>query len=142
MAIEDFPSILGASGPSEPRPVGPLRLGKVVPPRNAEINGTSPGLAPQTELSRHHDGGVQILSRPVRCGTYGPAAEERDAYADADNLWRQRSDSEVFGEKGAALQGATQAYCPARCRAHFPHLEREAEVTGLIMDWFKTHAPD
>lgn len=23
---------------------------------------------------------------------------------------------------------------------HFPHLEREAEVTGLIMDWFKTHA--
>lgn len=25
---------------------------------------------------------------------------------------------------------------------HFPHLEREAEVTGLIMDWFKTHAPD
>lgn len=24
---------------------------------------------------------------------------------------------------------------------HFPHLEREAEVTGLIMDWFKTHAP-
>jgi pimeloyl-ACP methyl ester carboxylesterase len=25
---------------------------------------------------------------------------------------------------------------------HFPHLEREVEVTGLIMDWFKTHAPD
>jgi len=25
---------------------------------------------------------------------------------------------------------------------HFPHLERESEVTGLIMDWFKTHAPD
>jgi len=25
---------------------------------------------------------------------------------------------------------------------HFPHLEREAEVTGLIMDWFKTHAPN
>ena len=25
---------------------------------------------------------------------------------------------------------------------HFPHLEREAEVTGLIMDWFRTHAPD
>ena len=25
---------------------------------------------------------------------------------------------------------------------HFPHLEREIEVTGLIMDWFKTHAPD
>src|SRR3954453_5664116 len=25
---------------------------------------------------------------------------------------------------------------------HFPHLEREEEVTGLIMDWFKTHAPD
>lgn len=25
---------------------------------------------------------------------------------------------------------------------HFPHLEREAEVTGLIMDWFKTYAPD
>lgn len=25
---------------------------------------------------------------------------------------------------------------------HFPHLEREAEVTGLMMDWFKTHAPD
>jgi pimeloyl-ACP methyl ester carboxylesterase len=25
---------------------------------------------------------------------------------------------------------------------HFPHLEREAEVTGLIMDWFKTHASD
>ena len=25
---------------------------------------------------------------------------------------------------------------------HFPHLEREDEVTGLIMDWFKTHAPD
>lgn len=25
---------------------------------------------------------------------------------------------------------------------HFPHLEREAEVTGLIMDWFMTHAPD
>lgn len=24
---------------------------------------------------------------------------------------------------------------------HFPHLEREAEVTGLIMDWFKTHGP-
>ena len=24
---------------------------------------------------------------------------------------------------------------------HFPHLEREVEVTGLIMDWFKTHAP-
>lgn len=24
---------------------------------------------------------------------------------------------------------------------HFPHLEREAEVTGLIMDWFMTHAP-
>jgi pimeloyl-ACP methyl ester carboxylesterase len=24
---------------------------------------------------------------------------------------------------------------------HFPHLEHEAEVTGLIMDWFKTHAP-
>jgi pimeloyl-ACP methyl ester carboxylesterase len=24
---------------------------------------------------------------------------------------------------------------------HFPHLEREAEVTSLIMDWFKTHAP-
>lgn len=23
---------------------------------------------------------------------------------------------------------------------HFPHLEREAEVTGLIMDWFRTHA--
>lgn len=23
---------------------------------------------------------------------------------------------------------------------HFPHLEREAEVTGLIMDWFTTHA--
>jgi pimeloyl-ACP methyl ester carboxylesterase len=25
---------------------------------------------------------------------------------------------------------------------HFPHLEREPEVTGLIMDWFKTHAAD
>ena len=25
---------------------------------------------------------------------------------------------------------------------HFPHLEREAEVTGLIMNWFKTHAAD
>jgi len=25
---------------------------------------------------------------------------------------------------------------------HFPHLEREVEVTGLIMDWFKTHAPN
>lgn len=25
---------------------------------------------------------------------------------------------------------------------HFPHLEREAEVTALIMDWFKTHALD
>jgi pimeloyl-ACP methyl ester carboxylesterase len=25
---------------------------------------------------------------------------------------------------------------------HFPHLEREAEVTGLIMDWFRTYAPD
>ncbi|TPQ37566.1 alpha/beta hydrolase [Bradyrhizobium guangdongense] len=25
---------------------------------------------------------------------------------------------------------------------HFPHLEREAEVTGLIMDWFRTHASD
>lgn len=25
---------------------------------------------------------------------------------------------------------------------HFPHLEREAEVTGLTMDWFRTHAPD
>ncbi|MBR1148723.1 alpha/beta hydrolase [Bradyrhizobium sp. AUGA SZCCT0431] len=25
---------------------------------------------------------------------------------------------------------------------HFPHLEREVEVTDLIMDWFKTHAPD
>jgi pimeloyl-ACP methyl ester carboxylesterase len=25
---------------------------------------------------------------------------------------------------------------------HFPHLEREAEVTGLIMDWFKTHTVD
>jgi pimeloyl-ACP methyl ester carboxylesterase len=25
---------------------------------------------------------------------------------------------------------------------HFPHLEREGEVTGLIMDWFRTHAPD
>lgn len=25
---------------------------------------------------------------------------------------------------------------------HFPHLEREAEVTGLIIDWFRTHAPD
>jgi pimeloyl-ACP methyl ester carboxylesterase len=25
---------------------------------------------------------------------------------------------------------------------HFPHLEREAEVTDLIMDWFKIHAPD
>jgi len=25
---------------------------------------------------------------------------------------------------------------------HFPHLEREAEVTDLIMDWFKTHAPN
>lgn len=25
---------------------------------------------------------------------------------------------------------------------HFPHLEREAEVTGMIMDWFRTHAPD
>jgi pimeloyl-ACP methyl ester carboxylesterase len=25
---------------------------------------------------------------------------------------------------------------------HFPHLEREDEVTGLIMDWFKTHAPN
>ena len=24
---------------------------------------------------------------------------------------------------------------------HFPHLEREAEVTALIMDWFKLHAP-
>lgn len=24
---------------------------------------------------------------------------------------------------------------------HFPHLEREAEVTGLIMDWLRTHAP-
>ncbi|MGY4622292.1 alpha/beta fold hydrolase [Bradyrhizobium sp. USDA 4486] len=23
---------------------------------------------------------------------------------------------------------------------HFPHLERETEVTGLIMDWFRTHA--
>jgi len=23
---------------------------------------------------------------------------------------------------------------------HFPHLEREAEVTALIMGWFKTHA--
>jgi pimeloyl-ACP methyl ester carboxylesterase len=25
---------------------------------------------------------------------------------------------------------------------HFPHLEREAEVTSLIMDWFKTHTID
>jgi len=25
---------------------------------------------------------------------------------------------------------------------HFPHLEREAEVTDLIMDWFKTHTAD
>lgn len=25
---------------------------------------------------------------------------------------------------------------------HFPHLEREAEVTALIMDWFKIHAPN
>ena len=25
---------------------------------------------------------------------------------------------------------------------HFPHLEREAEVTGMIMDWFKAHAPN
>ena len=25
---------------------------------------------------------------------------------------------------------------------HFPHLERETEVTGLIMDWFKTYAPN
>ncbi|MDA9411682.1 alpha/beta hydrolase [Bradyrhizobium sp. CCBAU 51745] len=25
---------------------------------------------------------------------------------------------------------------------HFPHLEREADVTALIMDWFKAHAPD
>jgi pimeloyl-ACP methyl ester carboxylesterase len=25
---------------------------------------------------------------------------------------------------------------------HFPHLEREAEVTGLIMNWFKTHTVD
>ena len=25
---------------------------------------------------------------------------------------------------------------------HFPHLEREAEVTALITDWFKTHAPN
>jgi pimeloyl-ACP methyl ester carboxylesterase len=25
---------------------------------------------------------------------------------------------------------------------HFAHLEREAEITGLIMDWFKTHAPN
>lgn len=25
---------------------------------------------------------------------------------------------------------------------HFPHLEREAEVTGLIMDWFRAHASD
>jgi len=25
---------------------------------------------------------------------------------------------------------------------HFPHLEREVEVTGLIMDWLKTHAPN
>ena len=25
---------------------------------------------------------------------------------------------------------------------HFPHLERETEVTNLIMNWFKTHAPD
>ncbi len=25
---------------------------------------------------------------------------------------------------------------------HFPHLEREAEVTGLIVDWFKAHAPN
>lgn len=25
---------------------------------------------------------------------------------------------------------------------HFPHLEREPEVTSLIMDWFRTHAPD
>jgi pimeloyl-ACP methyl ester carboxylesterase len=25
---------------------------------------------------------------------------------------------------------------------HFPHLERESEVTGLILDWFKTHAPN
>jgi pimeloyl-ACP methyl ester carboxylesterase len=25
---------------------------------------------------------------------------------------------------------------------HFPHLEREAEVTALIMDWFKAHAPE
>jgi pimeloyl-ACP methyl ester carboxylesterase len=24
---------------------------------------------------------------------------------------------------------------------HFPHLEREAEVTGLIMEWLTTHAP-
>jgi pimeloyl-ACP methyl ester carboxylesterase len=24
---------------------------------------------------------------------------------------------------------------------HFPHLEREAEVTALIMDWFRRHAP-
>jgi len=23
---------------------------------------------------------------------------------------------------------------------HFPHLEREAEVTGLLMDWFTVHA--
>jgi pimeloyl-ACP methyl ester carboxylesterase len=25
---------------------------------------------------------------------------------------------------------------------HFPHLECETEVTGLIMDWFKAHASD
>lgn len=25
---------------------------------------------------------------------------------------------------------------------HFPHLERQAEVTSLITDWFRTHAPD
>jgi pimeloyl-ACP methyl ester carboxylesterase len=24
---------------------------------------------------------------------------------------------------------------------HFPHLEREAEVTALMTDWFRLHAP-
>jgi pimeloyl-ACP methyl ester carboxylesterase len=49
------------------------------------------------QLSRYHDGSAQILWRPERCGTYGPAADERDAYSDADNLWQHRSDGEVLG---------------------------------------------
>jgi hypothetical protein len=61
----------------------------------------------ETLSSPGYDGGAQRLWRPVQFGNGETAADERDAYTDADDLWQQRSDNEVFGEGGAALQGAT-----------------------------------